>query len=161
VNEPQAGRPEMPGYGIAEGPEGALPWSWAEQRLANSRNYFIGTTRPDGRPHAMPVWAVWLSGILWFSTARTSVKARNLAANPHVTVCTDRAEEAVILEGRAQIEDDQTALEPVWAAYYAKYDWDVSGESLFAVHPHKVFAFIESPDEFEQSATRWIFTEAP
>ena len=35
MNEPKAGRPHMPGYGIV-GPDqgsGLLPWSWAEERL--------------------------------------------------------------------------------------------------------------------------------
>jgi hypothetical protein len=36
---PRASRPYMPGYGI-QGPDegsGLLPWSWAEQRLTESR----------------------------------------------------------------------------------------------------------------------------
>ncbi|MEI6136703.1 MAG: pyridoxamine 5'-phosphate oxidase family protein [Chloroflexota bacterium] len=29
-------------------------------RLRTAMNYWIATTRPDGRPHAAPVWGVWL-----------------------------------------------------------------------------------------------------
>jgi nitroimidazol reductase NimA-like FMN-containing flavoprotein (pyridoxamine 5'-phosphate oxidase superfamily) len=72
----------MPGYGISESAEGMLPWSWAEERLSDSRNYWVASTRPDGRPHLMPVWAVWVGDALYFSTARTSTKARNLFASP-------------------------------------------------------------------------------
>ncbi|MCR6486010.1 hypothetical protein M8542_24585 [Amycolatopsis sp. OK19-0408] len=33
---PRADRPHLPGYGIAAGPAGLLPWSWAEERLRAS-----------------------------------------------------------------------------------------------------------------------------
>ncbi|HEU4760074.1 MAG TPA: pyridoxamine 5'-phosphate oxidase family protein, partial [Dehalococcoidia bacterium] len=68
--DPMVSRPHMPGYGISEDDEGLLPWAWAEERLAKSHNYWVATARPDGRPHAMPVWAVWLDDRLYFSTAR-------------------------------------------------------------------------------------------
>jgi hypothetical protein len=61
---PRASRPHMPGYGSG-GPtqgSGLLPWSWAEQRLLASRNYWVATSWPDGRPHVMPVWGVWHDG---------------------------------------------------------------------------------------------------
>lgn len=147
----------MPGYGISEDLDGALPWSWAEQRLATSRNYWLNTVRPGGRPHTMPVWAVWYEGILYLSTARTSVKARNLAADPRCTITTERGDEAVILEGEATVVDDHDLLRPVWDAYKAKYDWDVAGESMFAVRPGKAFAFIETTEDFANTATRWTF----
>jgi PPOX class probable F420-dependent enzyme len=160
MSEPAADRPHMPGYGIAEDTEGMLPWAWARERLADTRNYFIASVRPDGRPHVMPVWAVWLDGRLWFSTARTSVKARNLYANPRITVTMERGNEALILEGTAAVEEDHAVLGPVWDAYKAKYEWDVSGESMFRVTPGVALAFIESAEEFATAATRWRFDGA-
>jgi nitroimidazol reductase NimA-like FMN-containing flavoprotein (pyridoxamine 5'-phosphate oxidase superfamily) len=147
----------MPGYGISESADGLLPWAWAEARLASSRNYWIATIRPSGRPHTMPVWAIWHQGLLYFSTARTSVKARNLYANPRCTITTERGDEAVILEGEAAVVDDHTVLQPVWEAYKAKYDWDLNGESMFAVRPNVAFAFVETTEEFSTTATRWTF----
>ena len=41
--EPKASRPFMPGYGISEGEEGLLPWSWAVERLEKSHNYWVMT----------------------------------------------------------------------------------------------------------------------
>ncbi len=32
-------------------------------------NYWICTTRPDGRPHSIPVWGFWLDGGLYFGPA--------------------------------------------------------------------------------------------
>jgi hypothetical protein len=105
----------------------------------------------------MPVWAVWHDGALYFSTARTSTKARNLHANPRCTVTGESADEAVILEGEASVVDDPGVLAPVWKAYKDKYDWDLEGESLFSIKPTVVFAFIETTDDFPTAATRWTF----
>ena len=75
MRTPTASRPYMPGYGIAE-PEdgqGLLPWSWAEERLVSSHDYWVATSRPDGRPHLMPVWGVWFDDAWWFSSGRRSL----------------------------------------------------------------------------------------
>src|SRR5215831_11804665 len=98
---PKAARPNMPGYGVPTTRKGLLPWAWAEKRLVRSHNYWLITSRPDGAPHAMPVWGVWVDSIFCFSTGRESRKAKNLAANPRCVVCNDQSREAVIVEGHA------------------------------------------------------------
>jgi len=42
----------MPGYGLpaADKGKGLLPWEWAVERLTESHNYWVATTRPEGRP---------------------------------------------------------------------------------------------------------------
>jgi general stress protein 26 len=157
MTRPQADRPHMPGYGISEDAEGLLPWSWARDRLENSRNYWIASLHPEGRPHLMPVWAVWLEPLLYFSTAKTSRKARNLYGNKNISVSTERADETVIVEGIAAVEEDHAVLRPVWDAYKAKYDWGLEGEPMFVVRPKVVFAFIELAEKFATAATRWRF----
>jgi general stress protein 26 len=157
--EPIAERPHMPGYGISESPDGMLPWSWARERLESCRNYFVASTLPDGRPHLMPVWAVWhIDNRLYFSTAITSRKARNLLAKPACTVAIEGASEALILEGEAETVKSATVLKPVWAAYKKKYDWGMDGEPMFALKPARAFAFIETADQFSTAATRWRFS---
>ena len=91
--------PVIAGFQNAAAPPGTrFPWSRAEEVLASARNYWIGTSGPDGRPHAAPVWAVWLNGLLYFSTGRESRKGRNIAANPAVAVHIEgKAGEVVIL----------------------------------------------------------------
>ena len=98
---PKATRPHMPGYGVPTYAKGLLPWKWPEQRLAKSHNYWLITTRPNGAPHAMPVWGVWVDSVFVFSTGRESRKAKNLAANPKCVVCNELSKEAVIVEGVA------------------------------------------------------------
>src|SRR5439155_12821608 len=63
--------PERPGFEHGYGISGAPPetsWSDAAARLESARNYWVATTRPDGRPHTMPVWGLWLDDAVVFST---------------------------------------------------------------------------------------------
>ncbi len=161
---PRATRPLMPGYGILDATNGTglLPWSWAAERLTNARNYFVATTRPDGGPHAMPVWGVWLDERFYFSTGRHSRKARNLAADARCVVCPafERGDEAVILEGVAAEVTEAALLKRVCDAYSAKYQWDMAGtqEPFYEVRPRVAFAFGANND-FTGSATRWLFAD--
>jgi len=86
--EPVASRPYMPDYGIAaaDAGSGLLPWSWAEAQLEASRNDWLATRWPDGRPHVMPVWAVWDGEVMWFSGGLHSRKVQNLIADPRCAV---------------------------------------------------------------------------
>ena len=91
---PDASRPDVPsGYGIAPADEGKglLPWSWAEERLRGKHIWWLASMRPTGAPHLMPVWAVWLGDGVAFSTDPSSRKARNIEANPHVSIVPERA----------------------------------------------------------------------
>ncbi|MFG1646895.1 hypothetical protein ACGFMK_42015 [Amycolatopsis sp. NPDC049252] len=36
----------MPGYGIAAAGEGLLPWSWADERLRASHDFWLATDAP-------------------------------------------------------------------------------------------------------------------
>jgi nitroimidazol reductase NimA-like FMN-containing flavoprotein (pyridoxamine 5'-phosphate oxidase superfamily) len=99
----RASRPRFsPRYGIAESDEGLLTWEWALERLTASRNYWISTTRADGRPHAMPVWGLWLEGAVWFSTHPESQKGRNLAGRPEVVAHLESGDDVAIVEGVAE-----------------------------------------------------------
>jgi Pyridoxamine 5'-phosphate oxidase len=163
--QPPASRPYIPDYGVldAQSDRGLLPWDWATARLASARNYWIATVRPDGQPHMMPVWGVWLDGTFYFSTGGRSRKARNLAVDPRCVVCPEHADEAVILEGVAEQVTDLGLLRHVAAVFSDKYQWpleptaegvrDQHGNAgpVFAVHPGVVFAW----SEFPQNATRW------
>src|ERR1700691_3228488 len=162
-HEPQPSRPYMPGCGLPEGKKGLLPWTWAEQRLKKSHNYWITTVKPDGSRHTMVVWGLWQDGRLLFSTGSKSRKARNLAQNPNCVVCTELANEAVIVEGVAELAD-APARAKFLRAYKRKYKFDMKGmeqdilsmkEPMFAVRPRVVFGLWEK--EFVGKATRWKF----
>lgn len=162
--EPEASRPYMPAeYGILESTKGMglLPWSWAMERLSNSRGHWIATTRSDGRPHVMVVWGVWLVDKLYFATYPRSRKARNIAANPRCVVCTERTDEAIIMEGVAEEITDPGLLSQFSDAYRGKYqeDVDTSQFPVYAVRSYVAFGFISDPDKWAGSVTRWRFRD--
>ena len=139
-------RPAFRGYGVPFSDEGMLSWSWAEQRLVQARNYWVATTRPDGRPHAMPVWGVWLEDAFFFGSGRESAKSRNLAANPAAVVHLESGDETVIIEGRAGPVLDKDLEQRVDAAYAPKYDWQpdpVEATPWFVVSPRRGYAWTE------------------
>lgn len=150
----------MPGYGLLgadEGP-GLLPWSWAAERLSESHCYWLSTSSESGRPHCMPIWAVWQDEALYFSTGGSTRKARNLAHDGRCVVATENPLEAVIVEGRCEIVVAEAHLEGVQPAYVAKYGTAFPADSLVGrVEPTRVFGFIEAPSQFSATATRWIF----
>jgi hypothetical protein len=154
----------MPGYGLRPAAEGTglLPWSWAEERLISSRNYWVVSSWPDGRPHAMPVWGMWHDGGFWFSSSRGSRKAKNLSANPRCVVTTEDAENPVVVEGVAHLLTAPADLAALLALENSKYSTDYGIEMLdpavnssFRVRP--VWAFGLTAADFTGSPTRWDF----
>jgi PPOX class probable F420-dependent enzyme len=166
MEQPRASRPHMPGYGIlgpAEG-TGLLPWTWAEERLTKSHDYWLATVRPDGRPHVMPVWGVWDDGAVWFSSSLGSRKAKNLEVNPRAVVTTDDALDPVIVEGDAKLARDEASIarftECVNGKYGTDYTVDFFGANgLWRLRPEWAFALHEG--DFPGSPTRWVFPSQP
>lgn len=162
----------MAAYGVPEELDGTLPWSWAEERLAESRNFWLVTVNGAGRPHSMPVWGVWMPERerFGFSCAPTARKVRNIAANPQVVVTNDDATRVVSLEGRAEPLGDAT-LRPMAERWAAKYgdepDMGDNEEMIeflrqntaFEVVPERAFGMIETPEEFGPAATKWIWDQ--
>lgn len=93
-------RPDMPdGYGVPESSEGLLDWARVQDRIVASMQYWMATTRTDGRPHVVPRWGVWLDGGLYYDGAPSTVHARNLRSNRACTLHLEDAWEAVVIEG--------------------------------------------------------------
>lgn len=154
----------MPGYGMLPAGEGTglLPWSWAEEKLSASRNYWLVSLWPDGRPHAMPVWGMWHEGMLWFSSSIGSRKSRNLIADSRCVVSTEDTQNPVIVEGTAALVTSPRELATMLALENAKYSTDYGIETLdpavnssFRVTPRWVFGMQAS--DFIGSPTRWDF----
>ena len=148
-----------PAYGETDEAK-PLAWEWARERLERARSYWIASTRPDGRPHAMPVWGAFVDGHVVFGTARRSQKARNLAEHAAVVVHLESGDEAVIVEGIAEETRDDDLLRQTADVFEAKYDWrpeleDFEGTAWFAVRPRVAYAWLES--DFVASRTRFSF----
>lgn len=154
---PTVSRPHMPGYGIAAANEGVLlPWAFVEERMAMSHNYWISSTRPDGNPHAAPVWGFWYDGVFYFGTGDESQKARNFAHNPNIVVHLESGDETVILEGEVEVFNDEKIKKGLNKVSKEKYGMGIMGSSpLFRLRIQRAFAWREK--DFPTSATRWTF----
>jgi general stress protein 26 len=160
----------MSDYGVPSDPEGALPWSWAQQRLVDNKNYWLVTASASGRPHALPVWGVWVpdSERFWCSCSPNARKVRNLSENQQCVVTVDDTVECVSVEGRARVADpvrDSDEIDRAVDAYLVKY-WDdpavhpemeafLRSHAIIEVAPERAFGIIEREEEFAQRATRW------
>jgi Pyridoxamine 5'-phosphate oxidase len=158
-----AGLPHVPPLYQLKPRKQYLPFSHAEQRLTKSKNYWICTSRPDGRPHSIPVWGFWTDGAVYFGTARASRKAHNLSHNPAVSIHLDSGDDVVILEGTAVEVNlaDKATFKKLDALSRVKYKMPmlVMPESVvYCVRPRVVLAWTEK--DFPNNATRWEFNTA-
>jgi general stress protein 26 len=127
----------------------ALPWMDAEEQLRKADVFWLATVRPEGRPHVVPVLAVWFDGSLYFLTGHGEQKVKNLATNSHVSVTTGRNDLGegfdIVVEGRATGVSDNATLSSVVEAYVAKYGegWRLPIDQVlfYEVTPSKVFGF--------------------
>ena len=156
----------MPGYGISAATEGSglLPWSWAEQQLTASRSFWLATRWPDGRPHIMPVWAMWHERHLLFSSSKQSRKARNLANDPRCSLTTEDANNPVVVEGVTELLTKNEDLEAFLGAENEKYETsygmdmvDPARNCCFRLRPTWIFGL--RADDFTGSPTSWRFSE--
>lgn len=159
--EPTAGRPQAPpSYGFGKNSARMLPWSHAVERLKGARYYWLATIRPDGRPHATPLWGVWVDDALYFDGLPSTRWARNLAANPHVSVHLDNGDDVVILEGA--VEDLSTDVElgtrivEAWTAKYGRLEPDPAGSGILRLRPRSARAW---SSESLEDGTRWSFSD--
>jgi nitroimidazol reductase NimA-like FMN-containing flavoprotein (pyridoxamine 5'-phosphate oxidase superfamily) len=158
--EPVISRPQFPD-GYLENPKMLLTWQHVERKLIDAKNYWLCTVRPDRRPHAIPLWGVWMKGIFFFDGSPQTRHSRNISRNPAVALHLESGDEVVILEGACQMlfKPDEEIAETVARAYRDKYSvfgyapqaeqWDEGG--LFEVIPEKVLAwtnFIVDPTRF-------------
>ncbi len=163
---PHADRPVMPeGYGLPSSTDGMLKWSEVEARLVTATHYWLATVRPDGRPHVVPRWGVWVDGRFWYDGAPTTVHARNLVVNQSCSLNLENGTEAVIVEGeslpaRAPAEGLGARLSEAFAKYHdlgyqPKADaWaGESGGGLRVLTPRRALAWFAFPAD----ATRFQF----
>lgn len=148
-------------YGISSRTEGLLSWDWVEEQMTRANNYWVTTVRPDGKPHSVPVLAIWLEGRLYFGADRKARRSRNLEVNPHASVHLESADDVVILEGIIEDVTDQAELNKVAHALGAKFKSEEMIElclnPINVIHrltPQVVFAWIEK--DYSNTATRWM-----
>ena len=69
--------------------ENALTDEERDAFLAEKRIGRLATQREDGWPHVTPIWYVWEDGRFLLTLGKSRRHLRNIAADPHVTLCVD------------------------------------------------------------------------
>jgi hypothetical protein len=89
--------------------------------LHGRRVAVLGTIGPDGAPVLTPIWYLYRDGHLLMRTDNQSVKAKNIARDPRVTVCVQDERPpyaSATVYGKAAIEPAREELGPAMAKHY-------------------------------------------
>jgi PPOX class probable F420-dependent enzyme len=100
-----------------------------------ARTATFATVRPDGRPHAVPTWYLADGADFVFTTWHTTVKVRNLRADPRAALVVqdpDPPYDYATVEGRAEIIDDLVECRRIATALGVKYMGEDRAEAFGA-----------------------------
>jgi hypothetical protein len=158
-------RPRIPdGYGRtrSDTPPGTLlAWPTVEEWLLNARTYWLTTTCPDGRPHAVPLWGVWIGGALGFSTGAETATARNLATNTSALAHPGNGDQVAIIEGTVEGFPKGPTLTDFAEQYERKYNWafdpDTPPGPIFRLVADRVLSW-DADADLVQTMARWEFS---
>jgi len=145
------------GYGIPTSSKGLLTWPQVEERLIAAHHYWLATVRPDGTPHVVPRWGVWLEGRFYYDGSPTTRHARNLIENSAISLNLESGTETIMVEGTAeQTSAPADGLGARLAAAYEKYhalgyspgsDSWVDGGGLVVLTPVRALAWFAFPKD--------------
>jgi hypothetical protein len=128
-----------------------LAWATVRAELEQATQYWIATSRADGRTHMVPVDGLWLDDVLFYGGSAQAVHYRNVLANPNVVVHLPDPVKAVIVEGDARLANPSPALaQRLAAASQAKcgYGQDAGGyQGALGVYPRRVRAWTAFPKD--------------
>jgi hypothetical protein len=106
----------LDGYGAPP-----IPWERARERLEEdagiSPTHWLATVRPDGRPHVIPVWTVWVDDAFSFVASTTTRQSQNLAQHAHCVIAVASSGLDLVVEGEATQVSDDTRLQQIADAY--------------------------------------------
>jgi PPOX class probable F420-dependent enzyme len=77
-----------------------------EERLRTDVIAWLGSVRPDGRPHLVPVWFYWDGEVVLVLSQPKTQKVRNLTHDHRVTIALDDTRlgrDVVLFEGEASL----------------------------------------------------------
>jgi PPOX class probable F420-dependent enzyme len=103
--------------------------SHIEQRLRDDSIIWLGSVRPDGRPHLVAVWFLWTGSDLLIFSKPDQQKIRNLRQSSRVVLAlddTNHGVDSITLEGEAELVDDPE-VNCTLPEYVTKYGADIKG----------------------------------
>lgn len=161
--EPIAEQLDLPAeYGR---PTKLLKWRDIRQRLVEAEQYWLATTRVDGRPHVVPVDGVWFDDVWYFGGAAEAVHQRNLRHNPKAAMHLADTIAAVIVEGVAEwrepSDDEARGIAETTNVKYSAYGYAAKpgdyASGVWGLRPAVVLAW----ERLDVDATRFVFPGEP
>ena len=158
--ELKVARPIFP-KGYVDNPASFVDWGWVSDQLTESKNYWLCSIRPDGRPHVVPRWGAFIDNKLYYDGSPETRHARNIINNPSVSLHLESGTQVIIMEGEShpagkpETEFAKTLSETIGNKYrdqgYAPEpnQWDEGG--LYVFTPRQCIAwtvFYENPTKF-------------
>ena len=145
-------RPNMPEYGISENLRTLLSWDKVNEWMDLSKNYWIATTKSDGKPHTRPIWGIWHNNLFYFGGGQKTSNVKNLLRDSRITVHTERADNVVIIEGKAEQFEDEEMHKILGIKYEIRYGL-YHPPPFWRVVPKIVFAW--TMDDFANTPTKF------
>lgn len=154
-------RPKFP-RGYADKPVSYLTWEGVAAQLTQAKHYWLCSVRPDGRPHVVPRWCVYVDGKIYYDGSTETRHAINIRSNPNASLHLEDGRQAVILEGTCkEAGKPSRELAKKLSKAYQKYkeygytpgpsSWDHGG--LFVFTPRQCIAW----STFHEDPTKFIF----
>ncbi|CAL9568273.1 hypothetical protein SUDANB176_04786 [Streptomyces sp. enrichment culture] len=85
----------------------SAPGPAVRTRLAEEKNVWPCTVRPDGSARVTPVWFVYEASTWWIGTEHSSVEVRNIRTEPRVSPALEDGRFPVVAEGEAALIRDR------------------------------------------------------
>ena len=164
MKQPNVSRPILP-KGYADNPASYVDWNWVVEQLTESKNYWLSSVRPNGRPHVVPRWGVFIDNKFFYDGSPETRHAQNIIKNPNVSLHLESGEQVVMMEGVSKPAEKPT-LE--FAKQLAQAIGDKYGEDGYSPKPdqwNEGGLYVFTPRQciawtvFYENPTKFIFEE--
>jgi len=115
----------------------------ARRTFRDVRVAHVGTVSPDGGPHVVPLWFVWLDDAIYLTCRLNSRVQRNLARERRVAITLDRGQAwteqaGCVIRGEAEtLSQEDAGVKQALSAWFEKYRTELSGFG-FAAYARQV-----------------------
>jgi PPOX class probable F420-dependent enzyme len=99
-----------------------LPRPTIREALERDAVVWVGTTRPDGAPHLVPLWFVWDGDAVLVFSKPGAQKVRNIRADPRVMLAVGRPEASFDVELVEAIAELPPPGDRLPESFVAKYE---------------------------------------
>ncbi len=132
----------------------------ARRTFRDVRVVHVGSLLPDGAPHVVPLWFVWLPDGVYVTSRKRSQLWSNLTRDPRVSLVVRRGEAwteqaGILVRGRAELLGrEHPEAKQAFSAWFEKYRSELAGFgfSAYTQQVHEPVVFVVRPEHLSS----WI-----